>query len=220
MCVLHHCSHIGRYADITRVRWPARLITTTDLQASKQARARAHATHERGYVTGCVVYVCVCVCICVCVCVCVCVYVCACVRSRTCTRACLWVYISREIRCSEASSRPDDGRTSSGPDNQTPLSAAGETRPLVGIEEIYSARAFAPTMATSTVTLPAMAGRPSAPHSDSRDGDVGRAISFVLRDAPFSMRPRRVASGRVANAGRSTLGAREQVDLHAYCRTE
>ena len=183
-------------------------------QASKRARARGHTSVDTSQGM-----LCTCACVYVYVCVCVCVYVCACVRSRTCTRACLWVYISREIRCSEASSRPDDGRTSSGPDNQTPLSAAGETRPLVGIEEIYSARAFAPTMAASTVTLPAMAGRPSAPHSDSRDGDVGRATSFMLRDAPFSMRPRRVASGRVANAGRSTLGAREQVDLHAYCRT-
>ena len=110
MCVLHHCSHIGRYADITRVRWPARLTTTTDLQASKQARARAHATHERGYVTGCVVYVCVCVCICVCVCVCMCV--CVCVREIAYVYACVFMglYLARNplLRSFESAGRRTD----------------------------------------------------------------------------------------------------------------
>lgn len=46
---------------------------------------------------------------------------------RTCARTvyvCLCFYISREIRGSGASSRPDDGRTSSGPDVEAPLSCA------------------------------------------------------------------------------------------------
>jgi len=142
-CVLHHCSLV-------------RTIHTCAMTGSADdGRARAR--------TSVVCTQCVCVCMCV-----LCMYVCVCVWARTCTRACLWVYISREIRCSDASSRPDDGRTSSGPDNETPLSAAVETRPLVGAEEIYSARAFVPTAVATTVTPPlsapvAAAGRPSYP---------------------------------------------------------
>ena len=67
-------------------------------------------------------------------CVYVCVYVCV----------FMILYLSREIRGSGASSRPDDGRTSSGPDVATPLSCARRRR-VVGDGGERPARACLPT---------------------------------------------------------------------------
>lgn len=77
---------------------------------------------------------------------------------------CLWFYISREIRGSGASSRPDDGRTSSGPDVAAPLSCA-DRRVLVGGGGERPARAFLPTTAATaaptTAPSPLQRGRRS-----------------------------------------------------------
>ena len=127
LCPSVHAGH--RVRAYTFVRAWLRSCLAACVRASVSPWVRESASPwVRESVSPCV-RACVRACVSACVRECVRGYV----RARTCVYVCLWLYISREIRSSGASSRPDDGRTSSGPDVAAPLSCAAR-RVLVGTE--------------------------------------------------------------------------------------